>query len=389
MPGNPRRRQSLATIPPELQLAIIEYLDAQGKAALLDSDLLSPNLIICESTLDECDWCGHTLLHAAAERNYTKAAKLLLAAGASPSPKSKADNDGSATPLVLASQNGHLPILHILLDYGANPNECSHSDASCLHLACDEGHTHIVEALLDHDADVNSLSFDIGAPLHVAVAARRADIVRILLANGAKVNIMRRHMSGMTALHTAAANGDVACVRLLLDAGAIATYEPAPENPGWFIRPPSLHEIAAGPHYIAAWTWIDRGSRTWTAPPLVWKEGEKDAYTEVLRLLCEAGGDVSAEVAGHEGTTPLHLAVVVRNCAAVEVLLGEGANVSARTSKGQSALSFARLLGYEDIAEVLERALVARPERRRMPIVGPKPTIEAVEMDVRGCEELS
>ncbi|KAL3448175.1 ankyrin repeat-containing domain protein [Aspergillus insuetus] len=389
MPENPRRRQSLATIPPELQLAIIEYLDAQGKAALLDSDLLSPSLIICANKLDEYDWYGHTLLHAAAQRNYTKTAKLLLAASASPSPKSEADWDGGATPLVLASQNGHLSILHILLDHGAKPGECSHSDVSCLHHACDEGHTHIVEALLDHDADVNSLSFDIGSPLHVAVAARHADIVRILLANGAKVNAMRRRMSGMTALHTAAANGDVGCVRLLLDAGAIATYEPAPEDLGWFIRPPSLHEIATGPHYSAAWTWIEHGSRTSPAPTIVWKVGEKEAYAEILRLLCEAGGDVSTEVAGHEGTTPLHLAVVVRNYAAVRVLLGEGVNVSARNSKGQSAILFARLLGYEDVAELLERALVARPEKRRMPIVGPKPTVEVVEIAARGCEVLS
>ncbi|KAL2797210.1 ankyrin repeat-containing domain protein [Aspergillus keveii] len=390
MPGNPQRRQSLATIPPELQLAIIEYLDAQGKAALLDSDLLSPNLIICANKLDEYDWYGHTLLHAAAQRNYTKAAKLLIAAGASPSSESEADWDGGATPLVLASKNGHLPILHILLDHGAKPEECSHSDVSCLHHACEEGHTHIVEALLDHDADANSLAFDIASPFHVAVAGRHADVVRILLANGAKVNALRRRVSGgITALQTAAANVDVECVQLLLDAGAIATYEPAPEDPGWFIRPPSLHDICAGPHYTAAWTWIEHGSRTSPAPALVWKEGEKEAYAEILRLLCEAGGDVSAELAGHEGTTPLHLAVVVRNCEAVKVLLSEGVNVSARNSKGQSAISFARLLGYEDVAEPLERALVARPEKRRMPIVGPKPTVEVVEIPARDCEVLS
>ncbi|KAJ0417277.1 ankyrin repeat-containing domain protein [Aspergillus carlsbadensis] len=390
MPENWRsRRQSLPTIPPELQLAIIEYLDAQGKAALLDSDLLSSNLITCEKTRDEYDWYGHTILHAAAQQNYTKAAKLLLAAGASPSPKSKADRDGSATPLVLASQNGHLPIVHILLDHGARPGECSYTDVSCLHHACDEGNTHIVEALLDHDADVDSLSFELGTPLHVAVTAKQADIVRILLANGAKVNVLRQDMSGMTALQTAAANGDVACVRLLLDAGAIATYEPAPENPGSFIHPPNLHEVSAGPHYTAARTWIAYGSRSWPAPTLIWKEGEKEAYVEILRLLCEAGGDVSAEVAWHEGITPLHFAVVVRSCEAVKVLLSQGANVSARTSKGQSAVLFARLLGYEDVAAVLEKALVARPEKRRMPIVGPKPTVEVAELAGQGCEVLS
>ncbi|KAL2857243.1 ankyrin repeat-containing domain protein [Aspergillus pseudoustus] len=370
-----QRKHSLQTIPPELQLTIIEYLDAQGRASLIESDLLPPSLLVCGNELDEFDERGHTLLHASAQQNYLKTARLLLAAGASTSLKSEVTTDHSATPLVLASKNGNLSILHLLIDHGAKADEWSYSGITCLHHACENGHIRIVEALIEHGADVNSRVYDVGTPLIVAATAGHAEIVGMLIASGAKLNSMRRHMSGMTALHYAALNGHIECVRNLLKAGAIATYDPAPENPGWFVRPPNLHEIAAGPHYVAAERWADEhGSRSSRSSLVLdWKEGEKEAYAEILRLLSEAGGDVSAETPAEQGVTALHYAVIVGNCAAVKVLLSEGANVSARINNGHSAIAFARVLGYEDVIAVLERAMEARPEKRRMPIVGPKP----------------
>ncbi|KAL3458302.1 ankyrin repeat-containing domain protein [Aspergillus heterothallicus] len=374
--GKRHRHYSLQTLPLELQLAVIEYLNAQGKAALTESDLLPPSLLICENTLNEYDDHGHTLLHASAQRNYPKTAKLLLAAGASPSLKSEAVTDHSATPLVIASENGHLSILHLLLDHGAQADEWNYSGVTCLHHACEKGHTHIAEALIDHGADVNSANFDLGTPLTVAAIAGHAEIVSLLITSGARLNALRKLTSGMTALHFAALNGRPECVRLLLEAGAIATFEPAPDNPGWFIHPPNLHEIAAGPHYVVAQGWAEAhtlGPRSRSIPTFAWKEGEKEVYAEILRLLSEAGGDVSASRPVWRGITALHLAVIVGNCAAVKVLLAEGANVCARTSKGLSAIAFARVLGYQDVVEVLEKAMAARPEKRRMPIFGPKP----------------
>ncbi|KAL2825724.1 ankyrin repeat-containing domain protein [Aspergillus cavernicola] len=241
------------------------------------------------------------------------------------------------------------------------------------------------EELLDYDADPNIAPRNMESPLDIAAEKGLADMTHRLLIHGANVNRLRFRDTGDTALYHAAKNGHAECVRILLAAGAIAIYEPAPDEPGYFIRPATLPQIAGGWKHKRAYRprEFDRWRKTHTLP-FIWRAREKESYAEILRLFINAGADVSSPEEVWSGKMPLHIAVAVGNCAAVEVLLAEGANVNARTQQGLSVMCLARMMGHADVVGVLERARERKPDRRR-PRVAPKP----VELVWRGLGEAS
>ena len=89
-----------------------------------------------------------------------------------------------------------------------------------LGLAAFFGHAEAVEALLAAGADVNLASRESMRmpPLGSAMAVQRNDIARTLIEHGADVN--GKAANDLTALHTAAARGNLEAAKLLLDHGA-------------------------------------------------------------------------------------------------------------------------------------------------------------------------
>ena len=89
-----------------------------------------------------------------------------------------------------------------------------------LGLAAFFGHAETVEALLAAGADPNLTSRESMKmpPLGSAMAVQRNDIARTLIEHGADVN--GKAVNDLTALHTAAARGNLEAAKLLLDHGA-------------------------------------------------------------------------------------------------------------------------------------------------------------------------
>lgn len=89
-----------------------------------------------------------------------------------------------------------------------------------LGLATFFGHAEAVEALLAAGADVNLASRESMKmpPLGSAMAVQRNDIARTLIEHGADVN--GKAANDLTALHTAAARGNLEAAKLLLEHGA-------------------------------------------------------------------------------------------------------------------------------------------------------------------------
>ena len=128
-------------------------------------------------------WHGETPLHLAAWYDHPTWARVWLLVGVDVDAR---DNDvWGRTPLHLAAYCGQLDVARVLLDHGADPNAVSGGRPEL---------TYVLPGT---------------TPLYMAIDRGHPDVAQLLLSRGA------RHT-----LHTAAAMGDLAAVRRLLDAGA-------------------------------------------------------------------------------------------------------------------------------------------------------------------------
>ena len=91
-----------------------------------------------------------------------------------------------ATPLYIASQEGHLNVVEALLRAGALPNKARTSDGNTpLYIASHGGHLNVVEALLRAGALPNSAPNNGVTPLLIAAHQGHLKIIDILIREGA------------------------------------------------------------------------------------------------------------------------------------------------------------------------------------------------------------
>ncbi|GAX74144.1 hypothetical protein CEUSTIGMA_g1593.t1 [Chlamydomonas eustigma] len=128
----------------------------------------------------------------------------------------------SSELIVAASQLGQAEIMHLLIHNGANIEmRCGIKSATCLMHAAYNGHLPAVELLLHHGADLEAEDINGYTALIISTFGDRASAAYALLVKGAKVDAA--DFLGRTALHHAAFLGSINCVHVLLDAGASAT----------------------------------------------------------------------------------------------------------------------------------------------------------------------
>ena len=105
------------------------------------------------------------------------------------------------TPVKLACYMGHLEVVKLLLDQGANLSTTNNSGRTPLYSACTKGHLEIVKILLDQGANLSTATNDGWTPLHSACDNRHLEIVRVLLSNSIDLGVTT--MMGETCLHLA------------------------------------------------------------------------------------------------------------------------------------------------------------------------------------------
>jgi len=190
---------------------------------------------------------------------------------------------------------------------------CSDPDrpSISLYLAVQRGDLDQLERHIFWDSDINNRLPNGLYPLHVAAEKGRIIMVRTLLRHGASID--QASAGGDTALDLAILNGRTQIAEVLLDEGAA-------------LAPSALLLKAA-------------------------RAGVTDRDT--VRLLIELGADT--EFTDAAGDTPLMVAIRQDNHRLVTHLVNEGADVNARGSDGQTALSVARELGFGELISLLER----------------------------------
>lgn len=139
---------------------------------------------------DVLDRDGQTPLHRCAWANSQLGARALLKSGAQPN---IVDKILGYTPLHHAVYFGHLTILRLLLEDGADAHARSTSQitpgCTALHIAAKEGKMGACEILLEHDTHLINTVDDLGqTPLHYAAKRERHDVAHLLLNYNADAN---------------------------------------------------------------------------------------------------------------------------------------------------------------------------------------------------------
>ena len=187
--------------------------------------------------------------HGTVPANVVEIAKVILDAGPSQSAKNETLTLVS-TGMVPRECRVQIPLIDLLCDYGADPNNAVH--AAALH-----GELESVKALMERGARMD---------LPVAATLGRSEDARRLLANACGED---RHL----ALGLAASFGHVEIVRLLLDAGE----NPNRYNPvGAHAHTTPLHQAAWRGHEEVVRLFVEHGARLdlkdilWRGTPADW-----------------------------------------------------------------------------------------------------------------------
>ena len=124
------------------------------------------------------------------------------------------------TPLHYAALWDLHSIVELLInEHSLNVNSQDFTDsATPLHLASSDGHTKFACRLLECDADVKAQNKDEETPLHVASKCGQPEVARILIEHGADESAHDK--DGQTPLHLASQKGRLEVARILIERGA-------------------------------------------------------------------------------------------------------------------------------------------------------------------------
>ena len=314
--------------------------DAQKRTPLICAALngqveVARNLLHLGAVPDVRDSSGTTPLHAAVINDHLDVAKVLTAHGSDTNAQSM---DGS-TPMVLATSNSNFPMMDLLLQRGAQVENLGERGLSPLEVASRGGHTAAVQWLLMRGAKVNPRN---ACPLVEAIFANQPHIVRILQDAGADINATNR--LGYTALGAAVKQGNINVVQRLLNAGTDV----------------SIHRMSLGdgtPLQMAAF----RGDETLVSL-LLYHRADVQAQggelgtvlqaaiysqnIDVVKIVLRQSPDINIS-AGRYGTTPLQLAVLLKDSEILTELLIHQADPNMPSSFGTTPLHHAVYLGWK------------------------------------------
>jgi ankyrin repeat protein len=109
------------------------------------------------------------------------------------------------TPLIYAAIFGHVEVVRVLLEGGADVESANAYRSTALHQAAWNGHLEVCRLLLDWGAKVDAVDEWKDTPLHVAAWAGHLSVVKLLVARGADVRL--KNDRGLTASGMARSEG--------------------------------------------------------------------------------------------------------------------------------------------------------------------------------------
>ena len=345
--------------------------------ALLDHGLDATEEVI----KDDLVGCIQRPLAYATCVNTPKVAELLVKRGASLKVKK-----GGRTMMMWAAAKGYVDVVRALLDRGEDVHAVSSKGETVLKKAAKSGNMELIKMLVeDHRADVNR-----GSPLKSAVKDGRIDAIKYLLAKGAKIN-SQRPSNGDTALIIAVKSKvDAGVVELLVDNGATLDHANKKQETAFLIAsknvstyPLCLALMKKGANVNAQDSkgksalmfimdkfefnlkekvkmflalvkgGIDVNLKEVDGVPVmgmaIQKKMKSNKTVDLIRWLEKQGAHVNFTTAN--GQTPLMLAIKAHKLDVVEYLITKGLDIYQEDAEGDSALIYAALEGYWELAQ--------------------------------------
>ncbi len=251
------------------------------------------------------------------------------------------------TPLLLATKNGDLPMVGLLLEHGADPDRPDFADTTPLHVAAKQGLLDIAALLLDHGASVNPEDKRGNTPLAYAQAAANEKIVALLKSHGG----MPKDYEWRLVLAVEA--GDQERVKQLLDQG-LSPETAVPNGRCLLDFAAESGRVEMAKLLVARGASVRREGNCGRAP-LHW--AGYGAKTEMVKYLVGAGADPNAT--DWYGMTPLHAAVDRSQwheddaLDIVKQLIACGAQVNVKNNNGVTPLAHAKKYGTDSIRDHL------------------------------------
>jgi ankyrin repeat protein len=291
---------------------------------------------------------GDTALMFASAESHPDIMKVLIEGGADIKARAqfrKIDKPRMAAPVDLAKvkerllqKNQAIAVADIPKDGDTDPPRPEGGFTSLLHAAM-AGNLEGVRLLLDAGANIDEPAPDGTTPLILAINKHRENVALFLLDKGADPNPVE---AGYTALHSAAATGQIAVAKALLSRGA---------NPDAGVTMPlrlSSAFIPYNPELVSG-----RLSQVGATPFML---AAKSVDTKMMRLLVEGGAN--PKLKAKDGTTALILAAGLgkrsltdmfvfikyytwdepRAIEAIELCLDLGLNINDANEFGETAL---------------------------------------------------
>lgn len=226
--------------------------------------------------------------------------------------------------LHFASYHGHYQVIERLFASGVSAKATTSRKQSPLLLAVQRSHFPVVERLLrsDNDSSLVSGGDERGQqPVHHAVRVGSLEILGLLMSNGGKLNV--ENDFGWQPLHIATAYGHLALVARLLQQGANIEEKLGSSS----IKKSQTHKLVEEGYWAEA-RWPYPGSR---ALHLACEYSRE----QIANLLISKGAKMEASCG--EGWQPLHHATYFGSSTLVEIMLQGGVNPHATTNEGKTA----------------------------------------------------